>query len=390
MAKSRRDQKYPFDDLANQQDIFSIPADPFEDRFDSKSVQSELDLNSFNTSRTSNKRIHSPQQKISRGYTLTRRRRQNNLIMVWAFITMVLAMIAILLGVLASNAGKVRETSSSANAATNSVPQEVLDGMQMQQSQIVGVEQMPNNEGNFNSGNSSQPEDLGTDAPSGTGAKTLADLPPSAENPVIALTFDDGPSEEFTPELLNMLKEQEVKATFFLLGSRVDSVDNRIVQRMVADGHEIANHSYSHAVLIHITEEEVRQEIQKTNEAIFNAANVYPTLLRPPQGDFNNSVLSIAGSFQLPVVHWSSPSCPQDWKVEYQNADYIANFVVNNAANGHIVLLHDIHKTTVDAIPAMIEGLKEKGYRFATVSELMAYNVDGFEAGTIHYQCDVS
>ena len=386
MAKSRRDQKYPFDDLSNQPDMFSMQEDHLAEELNPPLPQINTNIKSFEMPAKVSARADPSKQRISRGYTMTRRRRQNNLIMIWSFITGILAMIAILLGILASNAKKPSVQPSTVNAGNtvNTLSQTGSGEMQSQQLPNAGAEQMSSNVEN------GQPDgtDSETTADPAVGAKAFDDLPPSAENPVIALTFDDGPSTALTPQLLDTLKEKNVKATFFLLGTQVDNTDAAIVQRIVAEGHEIANHSYSHATLTDISQEKVKEEIQKTNDAIFRAANVYPTLLRPPTGAYSKAVLDIAGSFNLPVIHWSYQSCPSDWIAENQNKDFIANYVVENAGNGHLVLLHDIHQATVEAIPAMIDGLLAKGYRFGTVSEVMAYNKDGFEAGKIYFQGD--
>lgn len=213
---------------------------------------------------------------------------------------------------------------------------------------------------------------------------SLTNLPPSKEHPVIALTFDDGPSNTLTPKLLSVLEEKGVHVTFFMLGQMVLDADPAILKRMVADGDELGNHSYDHSIYTGLTEDEIRAELTKTNDAIFGAAGVYPTIMRPPTGGCNDTVLALSKELNMPVVNWSYESCPEDWLKAHQDPAFISKYVIDNAANGHIVLLHDIHSTTVDSIAAMIDGLKAKGYRFATVSELLAAQPDGKKTGVLY------
>lgn len=210
----------------------------------------------------------------------------------------------------------------------------------------------------------------------------LSELPPSIENPVIALTFDDGPSP-YTVELLDMLQSKNVKATFFLLGEQIDKFGGEIVKRIASEGHELGNHSYDHPILTreNFTQEQVVNQLKMTSEKIYQAAGANPTVFRPPTGSFNETVLAVAKSMNMYTVNWTWQSCPKDWEEDKKNPVHISNYVVENGGNGHIVLLHDIHEATVQSIPDMIDGLRTKGYRFATVSELMAFNNSGYDLG---------
>ena len=214
---------------------------------------------------------------------------------------------------------------------------------------------------------------------------SLANLPPSAEHPVIALTFDDGPAGDQTSKLLDILKEKGVHVTFFLLGNRTLDTDPALLQRMLAEGHEIGNHSYDHAIYTGLTADQIREELKKTNDAIFAATGQNPTVMRPPTGGSNDTVLALSKEMNLPVVNWSWQSCPEDWLADHKDPAFISQYVIDNAANGHIVLLHDIHATTVDSISAMIDGLAAKGYRFATVSELLSAQPAGMQTGVVYY-----
>jgi len=213
---------------------------------------------------------------------------------------------------------------------------------------------------------------------------SLANLPPSKEHPVIALTFDDGPSGTLTPQLLAVLEEKGVHVTFFMLGQMVLDADPAILKRMIADGDELGNHSYDHSIYTGLTADGIREQLTKTNDAIFAATGVYPTVMRPPTGGSNDTVLAISKEMNMPVVNWSYESCPEDWLKEHQTPEFISQYVIDNAANGHIVLLHDIHSATVESIAAMIDGLTAKGFRFATVSELLAAQPDGKQTGVLY------
>jgi len=214
---------------------------------------------------------------------------------------------------------------------------------------------------------------------------SLANMPPSAEHPVIALTFDDGPAGDYTTKLLGILEAENVHATFFLLGNCVLDSDPAILQQMVTDGDEIGNHSYDHSLYTSLSKDEIRQQLQKTNDAIFAAAGVYPTVMRPPSGNCNDDVLALSTEMNLPVINWSWQTCPEDWIAKNQTIEYISGHVIENASNGQIVLLHDIHEVTVNSVETMIDGLKAKGYRFVTVSELLAAQPDGEKTGVLYY-----
>lgn len=183
----------------------------------------------------------------------------------------------------------------------------------------------------------------------------------------IAFTFDDGPSSLVTPRILDILKEYEVKATFFMLGNQVNK--NPLLAKRVADeGHEIGNHSYSHSKLVNLTEGDIRNEIEGTNQIIEEVTGFKPTSFRPPYGDYNETVQAIAFGNKAPIILWSVDS--EDWK--NKNAEAVKNMVLNNLRPGSIVLLHDIHSTTAEALPALLTVLKEDGYQFITVSELLS------------------
>jgi peptidoglycan/xylan/chitin deacetylase (PgdA/CDA1 family) len=187
----------------------------------------------------------------------------------------------------------------------------------------------------------------------------------------IAMTFDDGPSAQLTPKLLDMLKERGIKATFFVVGRNVEEYPD-IVRRMANEGHEVANHSWSHPALTKLGAESFRKQIENTNEAIAKATGKRPVLMRPPYGA-TSALLNrrLSEQFGLKVILWSVD--PLDWK--YRNSNRVYSSIIQNTRPGSIILTHDIHATTVAAMPATLDTLLSKGYKFVTVSELIAMEV---------------
>jgi peptidoglycan-N-acetylglucosamine deacetylase len=186
----------------------------------------------------------------------------------------------------------------------------------------------------------------------------------------IAMTFDDGPSAENTPRLLDILKQRGIKATFFLIGQNV-AAHPEIVKQILAEGHEIGIHSWTHPQLSKLSDDRVTDEIVKTQNAIRDAGGYTPTLLRPPYGAITPRQRDwIESLFGLNVILWSVD--PFDWK--RPGASVIEERILSGAEPGAIVLSHDIHKQTVDAMPATLDALIKKGYKFVTVSQLIAMN----------------
>jgi peptidoglycan-N-acetylglucosamine deacetylase len=193
----------------------------------------------------------------------------------------------------------------------------------------------------------------------------------NVEGMSIAITFDDGPNAELTPKLLDMLKERGIKATFFVVGKNVEEYPG-IVARMATEGHEVANHSWSHPALTKLGVESFRKQIENTNEAIAKATGKRPVLMRPPYGATSVSLNKrLNEQFGLKVILWSVD--PLDWK--YRNSNRVYNAIIQNTRPGSIILAHDIHATTVAAMPATLDALLAKGYKFATVSELIAMEI---------------
>lgn len=188
------------------------------------------------------------------------------------------------------------------------------------------------------------------------------------DGPYIALTFDDGPHPIHTPKLLDILKAEGVKATFYVIGRSVETYPE-IAKRIVAEGHEIANHTWTHPSLSKLGAASVKREIDRTSDVIRTVTGITPKTMRPPYGATNARINKrMDEEFGLKVIMWSVD--PLDWK--YRNSTRVANEILTKTQPGGIVLAHDIHPSTVAAMPAAIDGLKAKGFRFVTVTELLA------------------
>ncbi|WP_051356600.1 polysaccharide deacetylase family protein [Azorhizobium doebereinerae] len=190
----------------------------------------------------------------------------------------------------------------------------------------------------------------------------------NVDGPYIALTFDDGPNPETTPKLLKMLEARHIKATFFMLGSNA-AANPDVVRSVAAAGHEIGNHSWNHPQLTKISEAAADKQIEDTSAAIQATTGVKPTNLRPPYGSMTPALQRhIEQKYGMNLIFWSVD--PLDWKV--RDAQNINDQIMKQVRPGAIVLAHDIHATTVAAMPRVLDNLIAKGYKFVTVSELIA------------------
>lgn len=180
---------------------------------------------------------------------------------------------------------------------------------------------------------------------------------------IIAITFDDGPGYKTTSNLLDGLAERNVKATFFLIGSKVEQ-NKEIVERMHNEGHLIGNHTYSHVDLACVGNSSALQEIQKTNELIKSITGEDVKYIRPPFGKYNNRLIY---DVNMTPVLWSID--PDDWKTT--DVSYVVDLVVNHASCGDIILMHDIYDSSVAAALEIIDRLQDKGFVFVTVDQLL-------------------
>ncbi|WP_193433241.1 polysaccharide deacetylase family protein [Streptomyces silaceus] len=183
----------------------------------------------------------------------------------------------------------------------------------------------------------------------------------------VALTFDAGPSEN-TPRLLRILKEKKVPATFFTLGKNHIEKYPELVKQMDAEGHEVASHTWSHKILTKIDAKEARKELERPNEAIEKLIGKKPTLMRPPQGRTNDDVNKLSKELGLAEILWTVTA--KDYTTD--DSKLIQKRVIDQTKRDGIILLHDIYKGTVPAVPGVIDELKKRGYVFVTVPQLLA------------------
>ena len=187
---------------------------------------------------------------------------------------------------------------------------------------------------------------------------------PTTGNKVIALTFDDGPGP-YTAHLLDILDQYGAKATFFLIGSKV-SGQASVVRSIQARGHQLGNHSWSHPELPKLSVDQIAGEIDRTNEAIRQATGVKPSILRPPYGAVNGVVLEQLRLRNMSSILWSVDT--RDWAD--RNSQIVCSRAVAGARPGAVILMHDIHQTSVNAVPCILSSLKQQGYSFVTIQRL--------------------
>ncbi len=185
----------------------------------------------------------------------------------------------------------------------------------------------------------------------------------------IALTFDDGPHYKYTAEILDILAEYDVRATFFVVGSLAEKYPELIL-RELSDGHEIASHTWSHPHLNMISKAALENELTVTEEFLYELAEYRPRLFRPPEGKCPENVLRVAAEMDYEVILWTVDTL--DWA--HTPSDTIARNVLDNTESGSIILCHDFVggvSPTPDALLKFIPELKRNGYEFVTVSELL-------------------
>lgn len=181
--------------------------------------------------------------------------------------------------------------------------------------------------------------------------------------PVIALTFDDGPYPKVTGHILDVLEKNGVCATFFVLGSRIEGRED-VLTRMEELGCEIGNHSFSHADLTRLSKADCQRELSDTDAEIRRVTGHEASVVRPPYGYYNKAVRSAAGR---PLILWTVDT--NDWRGKAPGE--IADYVIQQAKEGSVILMHDQQTQTADAMEMIIPTLIDEGFRFVTVSELI-------------------
>ena len=187
--------------------------------------------------------------------------------------------------------------------------------------------------------------------------------------PEVALTFDDGPNPTYTSQILAILQNYHVHATFFTVGWQIKAYPT-LEQQEADQGNLVENHSWSHANFNTLTAESMNWQLTTTNDAVHKTTHIWPTLFRPPYGAYNSTLLNIATSLNLTTVTWNVD--PRDWALP--GTDAIISRVLSQTQNGSIILMHDgggNRSQTVAALPTIIEQLQQRGFCLVTVQQLL-------------------
>lgn len=187
-----------------------------------------------------------------------------------------------------------------------------------------------------------------------------------AKAAAVALTFDDGPTRKLTSSLVEILQEEDVPATFFLCGYRLEQYGD-IASLLGDENFELGVHGYSHQMMNSLSAEALQEELDNTAKLITEFTGRMPTLMRPPGGLYNDTVQNICAQSDYPIILWSVD--PEDWRPG-NTAVSVCSQVVKQVQDGDIILLHDLNRRTAEALPDIIRTLKQQGVEFLTVSEL--------------------
>lgn len=188
------------------------------------------------------------------------------------------------------------------------------------------------------------------------------------QKPMVALTYDDGPSAQATPRILQKLEETGGRATFFMVGKQAEKRPE-LIRQMVAQGCEVGNHTYSHISMEKLTPEQLTEELARTNRIVADASGVTPVLMRPVGGAKNDAGMSAVGAISMPAILWSVDTL--DWKT--RDAASTIQAVRDQVKDGDIILMHDLYDATADASMTIIDELMAQGFQLVTVSELSSY-----------------
>ena len=198
-----------------------------------------------------------------------------------------------------------------------------------------------------------------------------------ANKKLVVLTFDDGPSAATTPRLLDILRDKDVPATFFVLGNMARNNPD-IIKRAKSEGHEVASHTMYHQNLIRISANAAKSDINEAKTVIGGILGSAPRFTRPPYGNYNGVVASSVGT---PMILWSVDTL--DWKS--RNVDAVIETAMAEVHDGAIILMHDVYDTTVDAVPRLIDTLRQAGYEFASLEEIVKLRNINLVNGEAYY-----
>ena len=202
--------------------------------------------------------------------------------------------------------------------------------------------------------------------------------PPTAQEKLAALTFDDGPHPQYTAELLSGLKARGVKATFFLVGTQIPYAPE-LVQSIARDGHQIGIHTLEHVQVEGLDREPFQWQVEGMRRLLYGMLGEKEFWLRPPYGSMDDNTVRWADS---PIVLWSVD--PEDWKDN--NVRRISEHIINNTRDGDIILMHDIYGSSVEAALMAVDSMQKQGWRFVTVQELLECRGITPRAGSV-YRC---
>ena len=219
-------------------------------------------------------------------------------------------------------------------------------------------------------------EDTETKLPENDVNTSSTEIDPT--KPMIALTFDDGPSKH-TERLLDIFAQYGGKGTFFVVGNVIEKREETL-NRMVAEGHEIGGHSWDHRQLTKLSSADMTDEIMNTRAKIYSLTGIDTTIMRPPYGSYNDETKRICAENGIVIINWSLDTL--DWKT--RDADKVHDAIMSEVKDGDIILCHDLHGSTVDAMERVIPDLIAQGYQLVTVSELLSYGESEVNAGTVH------
>ncbi|WP_459129354.1 polysaccharide deacetylase family protein [Guggenheimella bovis] len=208
-----------------------------------------------------------------------------------------------------------------------------------------------------------------------TEQKGTVSAPVKGGKKLIALTFDDGPSA-YTSGLIDTLNGLGAKATFFVVGASVPRME-KVLKKMDQGGHEVANHGWNHPLYTKLTNEQIRSQVSRTDQAIKKAIGKTPRVLRTPYGGYNKRVLSVLNK---PMIFWSMDA--EDWKGK--SPATISKYVISHSYDGAIILLHDTKPNTIRAVPTIVKTLQAQGYTFVTVSDLLSLKGKSFTPGKVY------
>lgn len=189
--------------------------------------------------------------------------------------------------------------------------------------------------------------------------------------PYLALTFDDGPNKFQTPKVLEILEKHNIKATFFVIGENVE-YQKEYLKNVYEKGHEIGNHFYTHDNINKLSKDQIRENILKNNELIYSVTGYYPKVIRPPYGIITDNLKEICKELDMSIILWTDDKDSKDW--EFTKDSEIINNLTKKVSNGDIFLFHDSNKkftNTLSAIDVIIPQLKNKGYKWVTISTLL-------------------